>query len=200
MVFAAPKLSCGFPAKITSYTGAGALGSFSVHSKAVRLSGYSQERWERRGKVMTGVPSSALSAPPRSRYRRWRNTSVSRRGGKEGGAVAQYIAESSGALGPLFASDFRRASTRCAISAGNMAGYLKVLSSLSRSAATFPRNPAVLAPAAIICQTQRNCEWRLISGDILSIITLALTAVWLRAVRSSLYCLYRRLVEPVERC
>ncbi|KAI3371325.1 hypothetical protein L3Q82_023944 [Scortum barcoo] len=42
-----------------------------------------------------------------------------------------------------------------------MAGYLKVLSSLSRSAAAFSRNPAVLAPAAN-CQTlpQRNCEWR----------------------------------------
>uniref|UniRef100_A0A8C4F0E9 Isocitrate dehydrogenase [NADP] n=1 Tax=Dicentrarchus labrax TaxID=13489 RepID=A0A8C4F0E9_DICLA len=36
-----------------------------------------------------------------------------------------------------------------------MAGYLKVLSSLSRSAAAFSRNPAVLAPAAN-CQPQRN--------------------------------------------
>lgn len=59
----------------------------------------------------------------------------------------------------------------------NMAGYLKVLSSLSRSAATLSRNPAVLAPAATNCQAQRNCEWRLISGGILSIFRLTLAAV-----------------------
>lgn len=50
-----------------------------------------------------------------------------------------------------------------------MSGYLKVLGSLSRSAATFSRSPAALAPAATNCQTQRNCEWRPISADILSI-------------------------------
>ena len=52
-----------------------------------------------------------------------------------------------------------------------MAGYLKVLSSLSRSAAAFSRNPAVLAPAANIQSVpQRNGEWRQITGVILSII------------------------------
>lgn len=151
---------------------------------------------------MTGVPSSTLSAPPRSRCHRWRNTSVSRRGGKEGGAAAQYIAESFGALGPLFALSFVESRPAERFLPEKMAGYLKVLSSLSRSAATFSRNPAVLAPAATNCQTQRNCEWRLISGDILSIITLALTAVWLKTMPSSLsYCLaMERLTEPVERC
>lgn len=58
---------------------------------------------------------------------------------------------------------FRRAFTaKCFRSREDMAGYLKVLSSLSRSAgAAFSRNPAVLAPAAN-CQTlqQRNCKWR----------------------------------------
>lgn len=37
MVFAAPKLPCGFPAKMTSYTVAVPLGSFAAHSQAVRL-------------------------------------------------------------------------------------------------------------------------------------------------------------------
>lgn len=90
--------------------------------------------------------------------------SVSRRGGEKGGAAAgDYIAASRGAFAPLFSSVFRRAVTaKCFRSREDMAGYLKVLSSLSRSAgAAFSRNPAVLAPAAN-CQTlqQRNCKWR----------------------------------------
>ncbi|KAG9331721.1 hypothetical protein JZ751_017286 [Albula glossodonta] len=43
----------------------------------------------------------------------------------------------------------------------NMAGYLKVLSALSRSAAVLSKNPAVVAPAALSCHSlqQRNCEF-----------------------------------------
>lgn len=93
----------------------------------------------------------------------------------KGGAVAaaDYIAERSCVFCPLFALEFSSSLNRKVIRAGGvMAGYLKVLNSLSRSAgAAFSRNPAVLAPAAN-CQTlqQRNCEWKEISGVIRSII------------------------------
>lgn len=40
-----------------------------------------------------------------------------------------------------------------------MAGYLKVLSSLTRSAATLSKNPAVLVPASCQSLQQRNCEF-----------------------------------------
>lgn len=41
----------------------------------------------------------------------------------------------------------------------NMAGYLKVLSSLTRSAATISKSPAVLASASCQSLQQRNCEF-----------------------------------------
>lgn len=79
------------------------------------------------------------------------------RGGAE--AAAEYIAKSPASLGPLLRPELRRVLTAKKVTLGQetMAGYLKVLSSLSRSAAAFSRNPAALAPVAN-CQPQRNCE------------------------------------------
>lgn len=121
---------------------------------------------------------SVVSIPPLGLCDSDVKISVSRRGGGEkGGAAAaaaaasHYIAGILGAVCPLFPLSFVECLPLSDSGRGDMAGYLKVLSSLSRSAAAaFSRNPAVLAPAAN-CQTlqQRNCEWREISGVILSI-------------------------------
>lgn len=85
--------------------------------------------------------------------------------------TAHYIAQSTATLFPLFSPSFIESEPQSDPGWENMAGYLKVLSSLSRSAAAFSRNPAVLAPAANIQSVpQRNCECRQITGVILSII------------------------------
>lgn len=132
--------------------------TFAGDDRGMRGSGFSLIRsgWSGlRGCGAAAVPPLRCSLPPLT-YR-----VAPRRGGEGGrccGRCSLYCRDPSSGLPPL-CSEFRRASTAKCFGPGDMAGYLKVLSSLSRSAAAFSRSPAVLAPAAN-CQPQRNCEWR----------------------------------------
>lgn len=147
---------CGFPANSTSYAlVAPPIGSYS--SRAVK--GFSVIIHKRGAK---GGERSPQTSPVCWIVVTSDVTPASPAGAGKGGRCSRSVyCRKPWCAWSLLCSEFRRASTRWVISAATMAGYLKVLSSLSRSAATFSRNPAVLAPAAANCQAQRNCEWRL---------------------------------------
>lgn len=124
--------------------------------------------------------------------------SVSRRGGKEGGAAARYIAESPGALGPLFALSF--------VERRPAEWFLpEPWLDIWKSWAPF-RGPPPPSPETPRCWRRQPPTARLketvsggwLDGGILSIFTLTLAAVSFREMRFSFsYRLAgKRLNEP----